>query len=100
MTKSHFNYLLLDPRHLQPPHSMGGELVKFRNFVEAIFYVGKGKNSRSLQHLKDAKEYLRGNMRRKVRVAHSLRANTFLFSLEVLLSSRDSRPSCPFVLPQ
>ena len=27
-------------------------------FVESIFYVGKGKNSRSMQHLKDAKDCL------------------------------------------
>ena len=25
-------------------------------FVEAVFYVGKGKNARSLQHLKDARD--------------------------------------------
>lgn len=25
-------------------------------FVESIFYVGKGKNSRSTQHLKDARD--------------------------------------------
>ena len=24
-------------------------------FVEGVFYVGKGKNSRTMQHLKDAK---------------------------------------------
>ena len=72
-TKDHFNYLLLDPRVLerlsQTPDSYsatcsdGGrgnlsELEKFRVFVESIFYVGKGKNSRSMQHLKDAKDCL------------------------------------------
>ena len=31
-------------------------MQQFRVFVEAVFYVGKGKNARSLQHLKDAKE--------------------------------------------
>ena len=25
-------------------------------FVEAVFYVGKGKNARSLQHLKEARD--------------------------------------------
>ena len=34
------------------------ELEKFRVFVESVFYVGKGKNSRSMQHLKDAKDCL------------------------------------------
>ena len=48
--KSFFNYMLLDPKVL--PNSA----VSFSYFVEAIFYVGKGKNSRSFQHLKDAKE--------------------------------------------
>jgi hypothetical protein len=34
----------------------GNDLGKFRVFVESVFYVGKGKNSRSMQHLKDAKD--------------------------------------------
>ena len=59
-TKTHFNYLLLDPSGLG---CLGGghrgrreSLEEFRIFVEAVFYVGKGKNARSLQHLKDARE--------------------------------------------
>lgn len=48
--KCFFNYMLLDPRLLPICSS------SFSHFVEAIFYVGKGKNSRSFQHLKDAKE--------------------------------------------
>lgn len=64
-TKDHFNYLLLDPRVLERLSSTndlsdcGGDrkdLEKFRVFVESVFYVGKGKNSRSMQHLKDAKD--------------------------------------------
>ncbi len=66
MTKTHFNYLLLDPRELHPPHSHHDNLERFENFVAAIFYVGKGKNARSLQHLKEAKDCLRGNAKRKV----------------------------------
>jgi len=31
-------------------------LAGFRVFVESIFYIGKGKNSRSTQHLKDARD--------------------------------------------
>ena len=76
-TKDHFNYLLLDPRVLErlfPANDMStliisddviicgdgalNELEKFRVFVESVFYVGKGKNSRSMQHLKDAKDCL------------------------------------------
>ena len=67
-TKDHFNYLLLDPRVLErlsptdDSNSTGdgnkSDLEKFRVFVESIFYVGKGKNSRSMQHLKDAKDSL------------------------------------------
>lgn len=43
--KSFFNYLLLSP--CEP-------VCDFRGFVEAAFYIGKGKNSRSLQHLREA----------------------------------------------
>ncbi len=32
------------------------ELERFQVFVEGVFYVGKGKNSRSMQHMKDAKK--------------------------------------------
>ena len=56
-TKTHFNYLLLDPTHLWPAGDEGRESLRnFRVFVEAVFYVGKGKNARSLQHLKDTRE--------------------------------------------
>lgn len=43
------------------------EIEVFRRFVEAIFYVGKGKNARSLQHLKDAQDYLK-QKKHKVRI--------------------------------
>lgn len=46
--KSYFNYFLMDPKYLQPT-------VNFKEFVESIFYVGKGKSGRPFQHLKDAK---------------------------------------------
>ena len=50
MPKTHFVYLLIDPsgRAIEPEE-------QFREFVGSIFYVGKGKNSRSTQHLKEAK---------------------------------------------
>jgi hypothetical protein len=46
-SKAFFNYLLLDSQLILPS-------INFKQFVEAIFYVGKGKNRRSFQHLKDA----------------------------------------------
>ena len=62
-TKDHFNYLLLDPRVLEKLSTVktvdgdvSSELGRFRVFVESVFYIGKGKNSRSMQHLKDAKD--------------------------------------------
>ena len=51
-----FNYLLIDPRITQQLASKVGELQKFRAFIEAIFYIGKGQKDRPLQHLVDAKE--------------------------------------------
>lgn len=45
------------------------ELDEFRVFVESVFYVGKGKNSRSMQHLKDAKDTL---TLKKTKVGHLL----------------------------
>ena len=66
-SKLFFNYLLIDPRMLnQSPSShvvMETDVAEFRNFVEAIFYVGKGKNARSLQHLKDAKDGAKGKVK-------------------------------------
>lgn len=56
--KSHFIYLLLDSRkadRMEHANKQKQELSCFRAFVESVFYVGKGKNARSLQHLKDAK---------------------------------------------
>ena len=43
--KTFFNYLLLSP--CKP-------VQDFRGFAEAVFYIGKGKNSRSFQHLREA----------------------------------------------
>ncbi|CAL1592536.1 unnamed protein product [Knipowitschia caucasica] len=61
--KSSFNYLLLDPRvtnnlpfrsHTLSPHEC------FKTFVNAIFYVGKGKRSRPYSHLYEALDYFKG----------------------------------------
>ena len=52
--KSFLNYFLLDPRTLETG-STSETLKQFQHFVESIFYVGKGKNARCYQHLKDAR---------------------------------------------
>ena len=59
--KTFFNYLLLDPTMLESLDTTllndhNNDDVMFRSFIEAIFYIGKGKNSRSIQHLIDAKK--------------------------------------------
>ena len=60
-TKTHFNYLLLDPSQLHQLDPGGRDSVEqFRVFVEGVFYVGKGKNARSLQHLKEARDKMHG----------------------------------------
>ncbi|XP_011408751.2 PREDICTED: ankyrin repeat and LEM domain-containing protein 1-like [Amphimedon queenslandica] len=51
-SKTYFNYMLLDPVML----SSSTASIQFNEFVESIFYIGKGKNARSMQHLKDAKQ--------------------------------------------
>ncbi|XP_065912827.1 ankyrin repeat and LEM domain-containing protein 1-like [Dysidea avara] len=55
-TRNCFNYLLIDPRISRLISTTVGDLDKFRLFVEAIFYIGKGQKDRPLQHLVDAKE--------------------------------------------
>lgn len=59
-SKEFFNYLLIDPTCLPSLDKtiltdQQNDDEMFRSFVEAVFYIGKGKNSRSFQHLKDAK---------------------------------------------
>lgn len=61
--KSSFNYLLLDPRVTSNlpfrSHTMTSQEC-FKTFVNAIFYVGKGKRSRPYSHLYEALEYYKG----------------------------------------
>uniref|UniRef100_A0A3Q3DWL1 Zgc:85936 n=1 Tax=Hippocampus comes TaxID=109280 RepID=A0A3Q3DWL1_HIPCM len=62
--KSSFNYLLLDPRVTKnlPCRSHGMTLQDcFQTFVNAVFYVGKGKRSRPYSHLYEALEYYKGD---------------------------------------
>ncbi len=58
--KMYFNYLLIDPTVVKSldttVQSNVTNLELFQSFIEGIFYVGKGKNSRSFQHLKDTKK--------------------------------------------
>lgn len=57
-----FCYLLIDPKRLPNPtdalEGVASEAVpfSFRQFLSAIFYVGKGKRSRPLYHLVQAKK--------------------------------------------
>ena len=64
--KTHFNYLLLNPLKISQllqqldeesdrPHL--SELEQLTCFVEGVFYIGKGTNARSMQHLKDARDW-------------------------------------------
>lgn len=55
-TRNCFNYLLIDPRVSRQISTKVSDMDKFRVFVEAIFYIGKGQKDRPLQHLQDAKE--------------------------------------------
>ncbi|XP_058804652.1 uncharacterized protein LOC131671883 [Phymastichus coffea] len=56
-TKCSFNYLLLDPRITEDLPRRANTLSmsnKWKTFLSAIFYVGKGKQSRPYAHLYDA----------------------------------------------
>lgn len=64
-SKSFFNYLLLDPKIIRRANFSGNFLKsdnviknmdKYKAFLNAIFYIGKGCGKRPLQHLVDAKE--------------------------------------------
>uniref|UniRef100_A0A914V0S6 alpha-1,6-mannosyl-glycoprotein 6-beta-N-acetylglucosaminyltransferase n=1 Tax=Plectus sambesii TaxID=2011161 RepID=A0A914V0S6_9BILA len=52
--KMSFCYILLDPIVLQRLPSLITDADRFRCFVDAIFYIGKGKRSRPYQHLIEA----------------------------------------------
>ncbi|NWX24901.1 ANKL1 protein, partial [Aegotheles bennettii] len=57
LLKSSFNYLLLDPRTTQDLPLRSHRLSpaeRFRTFVDAIFYVGKGTRTRPYCHLAEA----------------------------------------------
>lgn len=56
ISKTSFNYLLLDPRITQdlPNRSVLTEPEIWLIFLNAIFYIGKGKRSRPFAHLNDA----------------------------------------------
>ena len=55
-TRNCFNYSLIDPRITEQLHTKAGDLERFKIFLKAIFYIGKGQKDRPLQHLVDAKE--------------------------------------------
>ncbi|XP_051519743.1 ankyrin repeat and LEM domain-containing protein 1 isoform X2 [Myxocyprinus asiaticus] len=62
--KSSFNYLLLDPRVTKNlPYRSQSMTPKecFQTFINAVFYVGKGKRSRPYSHLYEALEYFKGD---------------------------------------
>lgn len=63
---SSFNYLLLDPQVADGMSADDSESGCFRRFVEAVFYIGKGKNARPLQHLLEARKSLQLKDRKHV----------------------------------
>ncbi|NXF70888.1 ANKL1 protein, partial [Sclerurus mexicanus] len=67
LVKSSFNYLLLDPRTTQalPLRSPClSPAQRFRTFVSAVFYVGKGTRARPFCHLAEALGQHRAGTRR------------------------------------
>ncbi|KAJ1519136.1 hypothetical protein ONE63_011256 [Megalurothrips usitatus] len=56
LAKSSFNYLLLDPRlsNNLPANVTVYDLSTWRQFLSAVFYIGKGKRSRPYAHLYQA----------------------------------------------
>jgi hypothetical protein len=66
MSKSFYNYLLLDPKILKKANFSGNHLKsgvinssdKFETFLRSVFYIGKGCGRRPIQHLVDAKKLL------------------------------------------
>ncbi|XP_077332448.1 ankyrin repeat and LEM domain-containing protein 1 [Lithobates pipiens] len=62
--KSSFNYLLLDPRVTRNLPSRCHTLSMpecFRTFVQAVFYVGKGKRARPYCHLYESLTHYKGS---------------------------------------
>ncbi|XP_062888303.1 ankyrin repeat and LEM domain-containing protein 1 isoform X2 [Mobula hypostoma] len=66
VVKSSFNYLLLDPRVTKNLPTRCHVLCPaecFRTFISSIFYVGKGKRSRSYSHVCEALKHFKGGNR-------------------------------------
>ncbi|KAK0163673.1 hypothetical protein PV327_007329 [Microctonus hyperodae] len=63
IARTSFNYLLLDPRITKNLPRNGHDLSldeRWEMFLEAIFYVGKGKNTRPMAHLYESHEIWNG----------------------------------------
>ena len=56
LSKKSFNYILMDPRitHNLPMNETQDQAKLFQKFVASIFYIGKGKQTRSYEHLYEA----------------------------------------------
>lgn len=66
VAKVSFNYLLLDPRVTNDLPRTGGSLSlsdRWKTFLEAIFYIGKGKSARPAAHLYEVFDLWTGKKR-------------------------------------
>lgn len=63
VSKQSFNYILLDPRKTKQMNleDCQDERALFQLFVSSIFYIGKGKKIRPLQHLYEAEKLRKKN---------------------------------------
>lgn len=79
----YFNYLLIDPRIVFSHDSVKSLSPDFKTFIKAIFYVGKGKTQRPLEHLYEAQNINKRSSSKACRISEIWKSDRGVISHRV-----------------